>query len=60
MIKKSIKNIYLCMYIYLIFFQDQVKEAKDHALDLFEHKGRVSSILDKYMSKRSVKKRDLK
>jgi len=40
--------------------QDQVKEAKDHALDLFEHKGRVSSILDKYMSKRSVKKRDLK
>jgi histone deacetylase complex subunit SAP130 len=40
--------------------QDQVKESKDHALELFEHKSRVSDILHKYMSKRTLKKRDVK
>jgi len=40
--------------------QDQVKESKDHALQVFEHKSRVTDILHKYMSKRPVKKRDVK
>merc|ERR1712062_727014 len=40
--------------------QVQVKESKDHALQVFEHKSRVTDILHKYMSKRPVKKRDVK
>jgi len=40
--------------------QDQVRESKDHALELFEHKSRVSDILHKYMSKRTLKKREVK
>ena len=40
--------------------QDQVKESKDHALQVFDHKSRVTDILHKYMSKRPVKKRDVK
>jgi len=39
--------------------QDQVKEAKGHALDLFEHKSKVKEIVNKYVSKRHVKKREL-
>jgi len=38
--------------------QDQMKESKDHILELFEHKSRVCDILHKYMSKRTVKKRE--
>ena len=39
--------------------QDQVREAKDHALELFEHRDRVKDIVKKYVSKRQVKKREL-
>ena len=39
--------------------QDQVREAKDHALELFEHKSKVADIVTKYVSKRQVKKREL-
>lgn len=39
--------------------QDQVKESKDHALELFEHKNKVKEIVNKYVSKRQVKKREI-
>ena len=43
------KNHVLCC----LFFQQ-------HALELFEHKGKVTEIVNKYVSKRQLKKRDVK
>merc|ERR1719189_3521878 len=41
--------------------QDQVRESKDHVEGIMsEHKSRVSDILHKYMSKRTLKKREVK
>ncbi len=38
--------------------QDQVRESKDHSMNLFDHKARVQDILSKYASRRQVKKRE--
>jgi len=40
--------------------QDQIKESKTHALELFDHKSKVTEIINKYVSKRQVKQRDVK
>ena len=38
--------------------QDQVSESKQHSIDIFDHKTRVQEILNRYINKRTSKKRE--
>lgn len=40
--------------------QEQLKDSKDHSQELFEHKDKVVSIIQRYASKRQIKKREIK
>jgi histone deacetylase complex subunit SAP130 len=46
-------NLQRCKIIH-----DQVRESKDHSMSLFEHKNRVKEILNKYLTRRQIKKKE--
>lgn len=39
--------------------QDQIGECKEHSVKLFDHKSRVRDIINRYLRKRNVRKREL-